>query len=123
MNMDLLKIAIDNMSIFLSECEVELRVMEIHPDETKDDYFVFTLTDKNKLFETNVSMPGLPVEELKRDDVSFIEIPKIYVDGLAWKWDKALVTKNHIRSFYKNMMNDSEQLSNQVRKVYLSCFN
>lgn len=90
--------AYENIKQYIKDCEIPLYIVESNhvPDEGR---YLFVLRNDEYDFETEVEMPGLPLEKVRyvrAEGQNILEFPRLYVDGGSWIWNCGLITKEQI---------------------------
>ena len=90
--------AYENIKQYIKDCEIPLYIVKSNhvPDEGR---YLFVLRNDEYNFETEVEMPGLPLEKVRyvrAEGQNILEFPRLYVDGGSWIWNCGLITKEQI---------------------------
>lgn len=90
--------AYENIKQYIKDCEIPLHIVKSNhvPDEGR---YLFVLRNDEYNFETEVEMPGLPLEKVRyvrAEGQNILEFPRLYVDGGSWIWNCSLITKEQI---------------------------
>lgn len=90
--------AYENIKQYIKDCEIPLHIVKSNhvPDEGR---YLFVLRNDEYDFETEVEMPGLPLEKVcyvRAEGQNILEFPRLYVDGGSWIWNCSLITKEQI---------------------------
>lgn len=90
--------AYENIKQYIKDCEIPLHIVKSNhvPD---DGRYLFVLRNDEYDFETEVEMPGLPLEKVRyvrAEGQNILEFPRLYVDGGSWIWNCSLITKEQI---------------------------
>jgi len=90
--------AYENIKQYIKDCEIPLYIVKSNhvPDEGR---YLFVLRNDEYDFETEVEMPGLPLEKVRyvrAEGQNILEFPRLYVDGGSWIWNCGLITKEQI---------------------------
>lgn len=90
--------AYENIKQWIKDCEIPLHIVKSNhvPDEGR---YLFVLRNDEYDFETEVEMPGLPLEKVRyvrAEGQNILEFPRLYVDGGSWIWNCSLITNEQI---------------------------
>lgn len=90
--------AYENIKQYIKDYEIPLHIVKSNhvPDEGR---YLFVLRNDEYDFETEVEMPGLPLEKVRyvrAEGQNILEFPRLYVDGGSWIWNCSLITKEQI---------------------------
>jgi hypothetical protein len=80
------KHAENNMGAFVADVGAEGATFERVPDGDGNGRFAFAL--RYPTIEFEIDMPGLPLEQVRSDDL--LRIPRLYVNGSSWFWGYAV---------------------------------
>lgn len=109
--------ALYNIFQFMGECEISLRVTQMIQEKDNKDMVTFYLEGETCDYTVKIEMPIEDIEVLKNEDTNILEVPKVYVDGIPWRWKYALITKEIVKSAYRAQLNDLDAASQHYRKV------
>lgn len=102
--------AYENIQQYINDCEIPMHIVstEFYPD---DGRYLFTLKADNYDWQTDIQMPGLPLEQVRymcENGQSVYDFHRLYVDGSSWLWIYALVTKAGMRDILTDKLEEAE---------------
>ena len=109
------KLAFQNVQAFLDESEVPMHVEEAKATTDNPGYYRFLLKSDKGIYQTLIDMPAVSLEELKNKETDVLEVPKVFVDGFAYRWDVALVKKATVKDFYLTHLAELENIAKTYR--------
>lgn len=103
--------AYENMKQFIKDCEIPLHIesANFEPDGGR---YLFTLKADDFKFETEVEMPGLPLEKVRymaEEGQNPFQYPRLYVDGSSWLWKFAIISKELVLEILKGRIEESNE--------------
>lgn len=103
--------AYENIKQYIKDCEIPLYIVKSNhvPDEGR---YLFVLRNDEYDFETEVEMPGLPLEKVRyvrAEGQNILEFPRLYVDGGSWIWNCSLITKEQIAELLSERIEEMKE--------------
>lgn len=115
--------AYENIKQYIEDSEIPLYVVKSNhvPDEGR---YLFVLRNDEYDFETEIEMPGLPLEQvrfMKAEGHNVLEFPRLYVDGGSWLWLYGIATKEQIVEILSERIEEKkaeiEEMESAVSKL------
>lgn len=115
--------AYENIKQYIKDCEIPLYIAKSNhvPDEGR---YLFVLRNDEYDFETEVEMPGLPLEKVRyvrAEGQNIFEFPRLYVDGGSWIWNCGITTKEQIAEMLSERIEEKkaeiERMKNALLKL------
>ena len=108
-------IAFQNIQAFIDESEVPMHIEKVETANDNPGYYRFLLKSDKGIYQTIVDMPAVSLSELKDKETDILALPKVFVDGFAYKWEVALVKKATVKDFYLTHLEELENIAKTYR--------
>lgn len=111
--------AYENIKQYIEDSEIPLYIAKSNhiPDEGR---YLFVLRNDEYDFETEVEMPGLPLEQVrfvKAEGQNVLKFPRLYVDGGSWLWLYGIATKGQIMGMLSERIEEKQEEIEKIKTV------